>query len=113
VLESAHDLAGPGRSPIPRRPVGRRTVGAGLLALPADALTQCASAGAPAILEALRPEWFVDYGSNAEMRWDSVDPPELTARLTDVTGRRQPLVTPYDSNGYFSDDVMRHPVSVV
>lgn len=50
------------------------TAGAGLLALPAEALTQRASAGAPAILKPLPPEWFVDYGSNAEMRWDSVDP---------------------------------------
>ncbi len=50
------------------------TAGAGLLALPAEALTQRASAGAPAILKPLPPEWFVDYGTNAEMRWDSVDP---------------------------------------
>ena len=50
------------------------TAGAGLLALPAEALTQRASAGAPAILKPLPPEWFIDYGTNAEMRWDSVDP---------------------------------------
>lgn len=50
------------------------TAGAGLLALPADALTQRASAGAPNILKPLPPEWFIDYGTNAEMRWDSVDP---------------------------------------
>src|SRR3954447_5655001 len=50
------------------------TAGAGLLALPAEALTQRASAGAPAILKPLPPAWFVDFGTNAEMRWDSVDP---------------------------------------
>ncbi|MDH2416825.1 sulfite oxidase [Nocardioides sp. CER19] len=33
-----------------------------------------ASAGAPQILKPLPPRWFVDYGSNAEMRWESVDP---------------------------------------
>src|SRR5689334_9531526 len=48
--------------------------GAGLMALPAEALTQRATAGAPNILKPLPPEWFVDFGTNAEMRWDSVDP---------------------------------------
>jgi DMSO/TMAO reductase YedYZ molybdopterin-dependent catalytic subunit len=48
--------------------------GAGLLALPAEALTQRASAGAPYILKPLPPQWFIDYGTNAEMRWDSVNP---------------------------------------
>src|SRR3954470_11044722 len=33
-----------------------------------------ALAGAPAIRKALPGAWFVDYGTNAEMRWDSVDP---------------------------------------
>ena len=28
--------------------------------------------GAPAIIKALPPQWFVDYGTNAEMRWESV-----------------------------------------
>src|SRR5690242_8223269 len=48
------------------------TAGAGFLTFPA--LVERAIAGAPAILKPLPPEWFVDYGSNAEMRWDSVDP---------------------------------------
>ncbi len=30
-------------------------------------------AGAPAILKPLPPEWFTDFGTNAEMQWDSVD----------------------------------------
>ncbi|WP_331500211.1 hypothetical protein [Nocardioides sp.] len=36
----------------------------------------------------------------------------LMARATDITGRQQPLVTPYNSNGYFFDAVVRHPVTV-
>jgi hypothetical protein len=66
------------------------------LALPAEALKQRASAGAPSILKPLPPEWFVDYGSNAEMRWDSVDgryltsPERLFVRNHSVT----PLIDP-------------------
>jgi hypothetical protein len=37
----------------------------------------------------------------------------LMARATDVVGRQQPLVTPYNTNGYFFDAVVRHPVSIV
>ena len=33
--------------------------------------------------------------------------PGRTARATDVTGRTQPLVTPYDDGGYFFDAVVR------
>ena len=33
-----------------------------------------AYAGAPSILKPLPPEWFTDFGTNAETRWDSVDP---------------------------------------
>lgn len=33
-----------------------------------------ASAGAPAIQKPLPPAWFIDHGTNAETRWDSVDP---------------------------------------
>jgi DMSO/TMAO reductase YedYZ molybdopterin-dependent catalytic subunit len=64
----------PGPRPSRRGLLAAATAGAGLLALPADALTQRATAGAPSILKPLPPEWFVDYGSNAEMRWASVDP---------------------------------------
>jgi DMSO/TMAO reductase YedYZ molybdopterin-dependent catalytic subunit len=31
-----------------------------------------ARAGAPAIVKPLPPEWFVDYGTNAEMRWEAM-----------------------------------------
>src|SRR5262245_8006192 len=48
------------------------TAGAGFLTFPA--LVERTLAGVPAILKPLPPQWFVDYGSNAEMRWDSVDP---------------------------------------
>lgn len=63
--------------PVPLRPtrravLGAATAGAGVLAFPG--LTQRADAGAPSILKPLPPEWFIDYGTNAEMRWDSVDP---------------------------------------
>lgn len=45
----------------------------------APRLAERAVAGAPAIQKPLPPEWFVDYGTNAEMRWESVDPrAELT-----------------------------------
>jgi hypothetical protein len=37
----------------------------------------------------------------------------LMARATDAAGRTQPLVTPYNTNGYFFDAVVRHPVTVV
>jgi DMSO/TMAO reductase YedYZ molybdopterin-dependent catalytic subunit len=37
----------------------------------------------------------------------------LMARATDATGRTQPLVTPFNDNGYFFDAVVRHPVTVV
>src|ERR1700712_3226029 len=46
--------------------------GAGLLAVPG--LPPRAFAGAPYILKPLPPQWFVDFGTNAEMRWDSVSP---------------------------------------
>ena len=35
------------------------------------------------------------------------------ARATDVAGRQQPLVTPFNDGGYFFDAVVRHPVTVV
>jgi len=36
----------------------------------------------------------------------------LMARATDAAGRTQPLVTPYNDNGYFFDAVVRHPVTI-
>ena len=40
-------------------------------------------------------------------------PRRVMARATDVDGRQQPLVTPYNDGGYFFDAVVRHPVTVV
>jgi DMSO/TMAO reductase YedYZ molybdopterin-dependent catalytic subunit len=47
-------------------------------------------------------------------RWPGAAPGEhtLMARATDVTGRTQPLVTPYNDGGYFFDAVVRHRVKV-
>ncbi|MXG87976.1 molybdopterin-dependent oxidoreductase [Nocardioides flavescens] len=36
----------------------------------------------------------------------------LMARATDADGRRQPLTSPYNDQGYFFDAVVRHPVTV-
>ena len=36
----------------------------------------------------------------------------LMARATDTLGRTQPLVAPYNDNGYFFDAVVKHPVTV-
>lgn len=46
----------------------------GALATGALAPISRALAGAPAILKPLPTSWFVDFGTNAEMRWDSVRP---------------------------------------
>ena len=46
----------------------------GALATGALAPLGRALAGAPYILKPLPAEWFVDFGTNAEMRWDSVNP---------------------------------------
>ena len=37
----------------------------------------------------------------------------LMARATDAAGGTQPLLTPYNDNGYFFDAVVKHPVTVV
>jgi DMSO/TMAO reductase YedYZ molybdopterin-dependent catalytic subunit len=47
-------------------------VGAAATAITGPALPS--SAGAPSILKPLPPEWFKDFGTNAETLWDSVDP---------------------------------------
>ncbi|MEA2183872.1 MAG: hypothetical protein QOF69_3057 [Solirubrobacteraceae bacterium] len=44
--------------------------GLGRWAAPARAQTIPAAAASP-IVKPLRPEWFVNFGSNAEMRWDA------------------------------------------
>jgi DMSO/TMAO reductase YedYZ molybdopterin-dependent catalytic subunit len=39
-------------------------------------------------------------------------PHTLMARATDTAGRTQPLVSPYNDNGYFFDAVVKHPVTI-
>ncbi|HTX12906.1 MAG TPA: sulfite oxidase [Solirubrobacteraceae bacterium] len=55
--------------------LSRGAAGAMLLAgaaQPAAATRARATTPSNAIVKPLPPEWFIDYGSNAEMRWDSV-----------------------------------------
>ena len=62
-----------------RTSASRRSVLTAALAGPAaaavgpDLVRAAAHAGAPSILKALPADRFVDFGTNAEMRWDSVD----------------------------------------
>jgi DMSO/TMAO reductase YedYZ molybdopterin-dependent catalytic subunit len=44
--------------------------GIGRLASPGTA--EAATTSAPSIIKPLPPEWFIDYGTNAEMRWEAV-----------------------------------------
>src|SRR4051794_40790775 len=46
---------------------------AALVAPRARAAEPAAAAATTPILKPLPPEWFVNYGTNAEMRWDTVD----------------------------------------
>jgi len=49
-------------------------LGAAALAAPRARATATAAEGtSPPILKPLPPEWFVNFGTNAEMRWDTVD----------------------------------------
>ena len=80
-------------------PVSRRTTlraAAGTAAGTAFAGTPAARAttGGP-ILKPLPARWFVDFGTNAEMRWDSVAP---AAYLTDAAAalRPRPHLDPAD-----------------
>lgn len=66
-------------SRISRRRLLTSTAAAALGLAAAESLPSLvgrAVAGAPAILKPLPAAWFIDYGTNAEMRWDSVDPHE-------------------------------------
>ena len=82
--------AGSGRpSPTRRGVLAAATAGAGLLARTRGSPGAARLAGAPAILKPLPPEWFVDYGTNAEMRWDSVRPAAVPDR-TGAVVRPQP-----------------------
>ncbi|MCW2773165.1 MAG: hypothetical protein JWN91_1491, partial [Nocardioides sp.] len=62
---------------ISSRPATRRTLLRSAAVLGAVAVGGLvplgrAVAGAPSIIKALPVTWFIDFGTNAEMRWDSV-----------------------------------------
>ncbi|MBW9211494.1 sulfite oxidase [Mumia sp. zg.B21] len=96
----------PASSSYARRDVLRLGAGAAAALVAARAVGGSAAAAAPApgsllpltegpILKPLPPEWFVPLGTNAEMRWDSVDPRRyLTApeRLFVRNHTRTPII---------------------
>lgn len=56
-----------------------------------------AAAGAPSILKPLPAARFTDFGTNAEMRWDSVDPQRYLTSQADLFVRnhtRTPVIDP-------------------
>jgi DMSO/TMAO reductase YedYZ molybdopterin-dependent catalytic subunit len=97
---------------ISRRTVlgaGAAGVGAALL----DPLARPAYAATDGpILKPLPPAWFIDYGTNAEMRWDSVDPhrhltPQSRLFVRDHT--RTPRIDPHTYRlAVLGDGLHRH-----
>ncbi len=59
-----------------------------------------ALAGAPAIRKVLPAAWFVDYGTNAEMRWDSVDPTAYLTAQSRLFVRNHTATPTIDPAGY-------------
>ncbi len=59
-----------------------------------------ALAGAPAILKALPATWFVDYGTNAEMRWDSVRPTSYFTKQARLFVRNHTATPTIDASTY-------------
>ncbi|WP_193605509.1 sulfite oxidase [Nocardioides dongkuii] len=59
-----------------------------------------AVAGAPAILKPLPPEWFVDFGTNAEMRWESVDPRRYLTAPSRLFVRNHTVTPTIDASSY-------------
>ena len=90
---------------------GLATAGAAQVGL----LAGRAVAGAPAILKALPGAWFTDFGTNAEMRWDSVEPGRyLTpqARLFVRNHTQTPTIDPDTYALRLSGDGLRDPAGV-
>lgn len=87
---------------------GRSWSGAGRI-LRVDVSTDGGTRWKRADLLEHRPAW-----SRWQFRWPGADPGDhtLLARATDVHGRTQPLVTPYNAAGYFFDAVVRQRVHV-
>ncbi|SDC62230.1 molybdopterin-dependent oxidoreductase [Nocardioides lianchengensis] len=59
-----------------------------------------AVAGAPAILKALPPSQFVDFGTNAEMRWESVDPRRYLTPQARLFVRNHTVTPTIDASSY-------------
>src|SRR6478735_7847988 len=99
---------------LPSRPVtltGRSWSGAGRISRVSVSLDGGAS-WRPAVLDRRSRE---DQGwTQWSVRWGNPRPGrhELLARATDEHGRTQPLVAAFDTQGYFRDAVVRHPVQV-
>ena len=87
---------------------GRAWSGAGPIAR-VDVSTDGGATWTPAWLGSERSAW-----TQWSFDWVSPSPGDHTvmARATDVAGRTQPLVSPYNDQGYFFDAVVRHPVTV-
>jgi DMSO/TMAO reductase YedYZ molybdopterin-dependent catalytic subunit len=100
---------------LPSRPVtltGRSWSGAGRISRVSVSLDGGAS-WRPAVLDRRSRE---DEGwTQWSVRWGNPRPGrhELLARATDDQGRTQPLVAAVNTQGYFFDAVVRHPVQVV
>lgn len=112
-VRSAWELAA-GAS-LPSRPVtltGRSWSGAGRITRVSVSLDGGAR-WRPAVLDRRSRE---DQGwTQWSVRWADPRPGshELLARATDDQGRTQPLEATYNTQGYFFDAVVRHPVTVV
>jgi DMSO/TMAO reductase YedYZ molybdopterin-dependent catalytic subunit len=87
---------------------GRSWSGAGRIAQ-VDVSTDGGGTWSPATLTEPSQAW-----TRWTFRWPggSSGGHTLMARATDVTGRTQPLVTPYNDGGYFFDAVVRQQVRV-
>jgi DMSO/TMAO reductase YedYZ molybdopterin-dependent catalytic subunit len=92
--------------------LGAATVG---VSQATGSLTSGAVAGAPAILKPLPPERFIDYGSNAETRWDSVDPRRYLTPQADLFVRNHTQTPVIDAATYelrIHGDGLRDPEGV-
>jgi DMSO/TMAO reductase YedYZ molybdopterin-dependent catalytic subunit len=63
-------------------------------------LAEPATAGAPAILKPLPAEDFIDHGTNAEMRWESVDPHRYLTPQSRLFVRNHTRTPQVDSSSY-------------
>ena len=91
---------------VTSRPTSRRTLLrsaaalGGALAVGGLAPLGRALAGAPAILKQLPADWFVDYGTNAELRWDSVDPRRYLTSASRLFVRNHTQTPTIDASTY-------------